>query len=209
MDIDFDFWAKQYEKNYDEPIEYIGDEGNDAKEKSPYFTSISKVLQKRGYLFKNEFISICEWKTKRQKRRYKTNHSIEIKKVTKNVISTQSTHPDTKELINKQINNLIQLNGVGVPVASAIMTIIFPRYYCVLDYRAWRALHWTLKKSKSFRFASYSEFSDFLDNYGKYASLKSYSDYLEKIKKLAKGYNMTPRKIEMALWKYDEKKGGL
>ena len=66
MVIDFNLWAQEYEKNYNSPIRYSDTHGNTVEEKSPYFESISTVLQKRGYLLKEEFISICEWKTKRQ-----------------------------------------------------------------------------------------------------------------------------------------------
>ncbi len=88
--IDFELWAKEYEKQYiqyNTSIEYIDNCENTLEEKSPYFSSISKVIQKRGYLLKKEFISICEWKTKRQKSRYKSNSEEIIRESTKNIIS--------------------------------------------------------------------------------------------------------------------------
>lgn len=200
MIIDFELWAN--EEDYNSPIKYIDDNGNIKEEKLSNFTSISRVLKRRGYLFEKEFINICEWKTKRQKNRYERNSKEEIKKVTKTIISI---HPNTK----RQIYELTHLKGVGVPVASAILTVIFPEYYCLLDYRAWRALLWVLKlqESKSFCFKDYTKFSRVMDDFRNYPSLDSYIRYLEKIKKLAKQNNMTPRKIEMALWIYDKKNG--
>jgi hypothetical protein len=97
------------------------------------------------------------------------------------------------------------LNGVGVPVASAILTVIFPKHYCVLDYRAFRALLWIT--SKSFRFVNYIELWNILENFRNYATLESYTNYLEKIKNLATKHRISPRKIEMALWMYDKRKG--
>jgi hypothetical protein len=71
MVIDIELWAKEYEKDYNTSntsIKYYIDNCENAlEEKSPYFSSISKVIQKRGYLLKKEFISICEWKTKNKR----------------------------------------------------------------------------------------------------------------------------------------------
>ncbi len=194
--MDFESWAKKYEDEYrneENPIK------EDLKEKSPYFESISEVLQKRGYLLKDEFVSICKWKTERQTNNYQKNSKEDIEKITKEAISK---HQDIKV----QIDKLDQLKGVGVPVASAILTVIFPKYYCVLDFRAWRALHWVISE-EFIRFENYSKFSKFLDDFRNYASRNSYIEYWKKIEKLANHHNMTPRKIEMALWKYDERKG--
>jgi len=42
-------------------------------EKSPYFETMSKVLVKRGFLFKKEFVSIGRWKSQRQINNYEAN----------------------------------------------------------------------------------------------------------------------------------------
>lgn len=198
MPIDFERWTEEYERNYSDSIQYRNNKGEITKEYSPCFELISQVLQRRGFLLKEEFISICEWKTPRQRNRYKTNSDEDIQNITSNVISEHLN-------IEKQIPTLTQLDGVGVPVASAVLTVIFPEDYCVLDYRAWRALLWEI--SEPFSFRDYSEFSGIMDNFRSYASLDSYKQYLEKIRTLSRQNQMTPRKIEMALWMYDKKDG--
>ncbi|HOK56681.1 MAG TPA: hypothetical protein PLF90_05065 [bacterium] len=203
MPIDFNEWAAEYERNYRRKnisIQYyIDGNGEIAHEYSPYFESISQVLQQRGFLSKKEFISICEWKTKRQKNRYQENSEEDIMEIT-NVVITGDLN------IEGQIYKLTQLEGVGVPVASAILTVVFPNNYCVLDYRVWRALLWVMSETDGF--GDYTEFSEIMGNFLNYASFGSYMYYLEKIRTLAEEHNMTPRKIEMALWMYD-KKGGI
>jgi hypothetical protein len=197
----FKTWAKEYEKKYAEngtSIQYRNAEHKKQEERSPYFESISRVLQKRGYLLREEFINICKWKTRRQTKRCKTNSDQDIKKITKTVIS------ESQEIRN-QIDSLKQLKGVGVPVASAILTVIFPNRYCVLDYRAWRALQWWQLKHVNFH--KYSDFSKFLDDYNNYKSRDSYIKYWGHIRSLANKLKMKPRKIEMALWKYDKESG--
>ena len=201
MPIDFERWAEEYERNYREnnvSIQYRDNNGKIANETSPYFKLISQVLRERGLLLKEEFISICEWKTRRQRNRYQKNSEEDIRRITTTVISI---HPNIKE----QIHNLTQLNGVGVPVASAVLTVIFPENYCVLDYRAWRALLWVM--SEPFSFNDYTEFSEIMDNFRNYASMDSYIHYLERIRTLAEQNYTIPRKIEMALWMYDKKRG--
>ena len=201
MNIDIKKWLNKYEEYYKRNgfyIEYM-DDNVYKKEYSPYFESASTVFRRRKYLFKKEFISICEWKTRRQRNRYQENSEADIVRITTEVISM---HPKIKE----QIDSLTQLKGVGVPVASAILTVIFPEYYCVLDYRAWRALLWVT--SEPFRFNDYREFSGIMDKFRNYASKESYIEYIKKVRKLAVKYSMTPRKIEGALWMYD-KKGGV
>ncbi len=202
MQMGFERWAGEYEKNYRKDnvsIQYRSNDGRITNEYSPYFESISKILRDRGYLLGEEFISICEWKTRRQRNRYQENSEEDIKHITTHITTI---HP-TK--IEDQVHSLTSLNGVGVPVASAILTIIFPENYCVLDYRAWRALLWVMSKPSSFN--DYIEFSEIMDNFRNYASLSSYKHYLEKIRNIARQYHMTPRKIEMALWMYDKKVG--
>ena len=195
-------WLNKYEEHYKRNgfyIEYIDNNVN-KKEYSPTFESASAVFRRRGFLFKKEFISICEWKTTRQRNKYQENSEADIVKITTEVISM---HPNIKE----QIDRLTQLKGVGVPVASAILTAIFPKYYCVLDYRAWRALLWVM--SAPFSFNNYREFSEIMDKFRNYASKESYMEYIKKVRKLAVAYSMTPRKIEEALWMYDKERGVL
>ena len=202
MGINFKNWVKEYERNHREnniSIRYKNNNGELVEEHSPYFESISQVLQGRGFLLKDEFVNICEWKSKRPQKRYKSNGEKDIKERTKIAISE---HPNTE----KQIKGLIELNGVGVPVASAILTVIFPEDYCVIDYRAWRALLWVLSE---FSFKEYNEFSEVMDNFRSYRQTDSYVEYLKKIRTLANQNQMTPRKIEMALWMYDKKRGVL
>jgi hypothetical protein len=94
---------------------------------------MSAKLQKRGYLLKEEFVGICIWKTERQKKRYLENSDKYVKKITKEAFGAPE---------KDRVKILDRLEGVGVPVASAILTVVFPETYCIIDYRAWRALLW-------------------------------------------------------------------
>jgi hypothetical protein len=202
LNINYEKWAKKYAETWLKetkkyPIIYRDDKtGKNLKETSPNFEHCSKVFQKRGYLLFDEFISICKWKTDRQAGRYVSDsNKKQIREITFKII-TQHLE------IEQNLDELEKLDGVGIPVASAILTVIFPMEYCILDYRAWRALN----HRKNFK--DYSEYSIFLDSYDHRSSIKSYKTYLEEIKKIAAQHpDMSPRKIEMALWKYDQSYG--
>jgi hypothetical protein len=198
--MDFNRWAKEYVNNYNDTISYQNNNGEMIKETSPVFENISKSLQKRRYLKREEFINICKWKTPRPKKHYQENNKKKIEKITKKVFSE---HPDTKS----QMTELIKLKGVSAPVASALLTVIYPKIYCIVDFRVWNSLLW-MEDQKSL-FKNYSSFSDFINNFRSYGNVTSYIFYMERIKKLAEKHSMIPREIEMALWQYDKCRGKL
>lgn len=202
--IDLRFWTKKYEEDYPADVTnypiFVDEDGVEHEERSPYFETMSKVLQKRGYLVKKEFVSIGKWKTERQKGRYENNNDENVESLTREALEASGL--DKVKILDK-------LEGVGVPVASAILTVVYPKDYCVIDYRTWRALLWlvTLKSKGSFNFTSYREYSDFLDIYDRYGTASAYGRFLETLKNIGRKRNMTPRGVEMALWKFDQMKG--
>lgn len=203
--IDLAYWTKKYEENYPISTEgkypiFIDEKGVEHEERSPYFGMMSRVLQKRGYLLKKEFVSVGNWKTERQKGRYENNSDEKVENLTRRAL-------DASE--NEKIKILDKLEGVGVPVASAILTVVYPKKYCIIDYRTWRALLWLRKlaKNRSFSFSSYKEYSDLLDLYDRYGTASSYFGFLGTLKDIGEKWNMTARQVEMALWKFDQMKG--
>jgi len=197
-EIDFEYWSGVYMDEYKKYIAYINDNGESVKDYSPFFESISKTLRKRGFLFKEEFISICEWKSPRPRPKYTSNSEEEVKEKTKIAIAS---YPNIEE----QIQELTLLNGVGIPMASTILTVIFPEDYCVVDYHACKALAWLAAK---YDIEDYHTISNILENLRNNFVLDTYTytDYLRLIRKVAKEYNLSARKVEMALWAFDRTK---
>ena len=205
VDFEFKYWIRKYEQDYPSDTEgkypiFIDENGVKHKERSPYFETISKVVQKRGYLLWREFVSIGEWKTERQKRRYRNNSKDDVENTTREAF--EATDKD-------RIKILCKLKGVGIPVASAILTVVYPKEYCIIDYRTWRALLWlhAQARKKSFYMTSYEEYSDFLDRYDQYGTITAYMEFLRALKNIGERRNMTARQVEMALWKFDKMKG--
>jgi hypothetical protein len=90
-------------------------------------------VRKRGYLNKPELIKICEWKSPRGIRHIKQNREVIIKKITKEALATRSEQ--------RKLLLLTSLNGVSVPMASAILMLTNPKRYGVIDIRVWQLLY--------------------------------------------------------------------
>jgi hypothetical protein len=78
---------------------------------------------------------------------------------------------------------LTGLNGVQVPVASAILTAIHPERFTIIDFRALQAL-----------------------NAAQPITLDFYLDYLDECRRLAKANNVDLRTLDRALWQWSKER---
>jgi hypothetical protein len=97
--IDFRYWKQKYEDDYQKDVDgkwpiFINEEAIEYEERSPYFETMSNVLQKRGYLLKKEFMTIGKWKTERQIKSYKKNTDYGVENLTKEALKV----PDPEKL---------------------------------------------------------------------------------------------------------------
>ena len=76
---------------------------------------------------------MCRWKSPRAQRHYLRNGSARIREASRRALAARSER--------RRIEHLLALDGVSVPVASAILTLLDPRRYGVLDIRAWQMLY--------------------------------------------------------------------
>jgi thermostable 8-oxoguanine DNA glycosylase len=167
-----------YKKLAGEYDYHVGDED--------VFEAVGSKVATRGYMNKDEFLKIVRWKAARSLRRAHENSPEKVEEVSKRAFSTT----DDRE----RIKILCELRGVAVRMASAILTIVYPEKYGVVDIRAWRALSDLnlLEEGKKNRDKNYYSIDDYLL-------------YLDIIRQKAKEYGITPREVDKALWKYDEK----
>ncbi|HPT66016.1 MAG TPA: hypothetical protein PK257_01745 [Candidatus Woesebacteria bacterium] len=138
------------------------------------FEVISPKVKKSGYLSFNDFYQICMWKSARPKKRY-LNNKESVENVTKRALL------ETDE--GRRIKILCELDGVGIATASAILTIIYPEKYAVIDVRDLEELNKIIK-----------------NKIGKTISINTWINYLAEMRKLAKENNATPREIDKALF---------
>ena len=76
---------------------------------------------------------MCRWKSPRAQRHYLRNGAARIREASRRALAARSER--------RRIEHLLELDGVSVPVASAILTLLDPRRYGVLDIRAWQMLY--------------------------------------------------------------------
>ncbi|MEO5998579.1 MAG: hypothetical protein ABIN89_17620 [Chitinophagaceae bacterium] len=96
-------------------------------EKEYGYESDPKV-QRKEFLTYEDFLKIAEWKTSRQINNYSKNDDTLVKEVTKASFSASSER--------LKIVALTALEGVGYPVASAILHFGHSESYPIIDFRA-------------------------------------------------------------------------
>src|SRR3989441_10290418 len=89
-------------------------------------------VRRRGWFTRGEFLQMCRWKSPRALRRYAADPAATVRRVSRAVLAARSER--------RRLELLTRLRGVSVPTASAILTLIDPRRYGVLDVRAWQLL---------------------------------------------------------------------
>lgn len=87
----------------------------------------------RGYLTKGELERVCRWKSPRSSGLVRQNSHHRIRKVSGAVIGSA--------VERERFDLLLSLQGVSVPSASAVLTMLEPKRYGVIDIRVWQILH--------------------------------------------------------------------
>lgn len=148
-----------------------------------HFRSLLRARQPM-YLTSEEFDEILRWKLRgqygRQQEKRKTNTEEVIRIVTGAALSI--SHPDKEYETELRLRILCSIRGVGVPVASAVLALVFPEKYAVVDFRGWRQI---------------------FDEDKTTFSISDYKKYLRKIERLAAELGWPVQEVDLALWEYD------
>ncbi len=91
-----------------------------------------REARRRGTLGRRQFLLMCRWKSPRAARQYGRNSAPVVRRALALALAARSER--------RRIEPLLALHGVSVPVASAILTLLDPRRYGVLDIRVWQLL---------------------------------------------------------------------
>jgi len=92
-----------------------------------------KQARRRGYLTPAELERICRWKSARAIHHIKKNSAARVRTATWRALATQDE--------GRCLEALMSLDGVSVAMASAILTLLNPRRYGVIDIRVWQLLY--------------------------------------------------------------------
>lgn len=112
-------------------------------------------VRARGVFGRGELERMCRWKSPRARHLWRANPAARIAAVSRAVLAARDER--------KRMELLTSLRGVGVPMASAILTLIDPRRYGVLDIRAWQLLFaagavTTNRRGQGFTLAQWEEY---------------------------------------------------
>ena len=142
-----------------------------------------KEVEKRGYFTKEEFLKMGMWKSSRPKQKYLKNAEEKIMSISKKVFSTKFE--------KRRMELLTTLSGVSIPTASAILTLINPKDYGVIDIRVWQIL--------------YLYGSVKVKPTGTNFDFNNWYSYLMKLRYYAKKFKVSARDIEMTLFLHHKK----
>ncbi len=198
MNIDIQQWVTRFREEWeDKPIEYLDESREWQQDSNPLFGSISTAIQSREYkLSVEELLRISQWKL--QSSRNDTN----IKKNSTEEVTQQTQAALKASTDTEAISALTELSGVGVPMASTVLTVAKPSNYAIIDYRAFRGL--VGAKPEIIESSEYSEYASFLEHFRTYLkSSESYEYYMNHIREIADAEDFSARQVDMALWAYD------
>ena len=137
------------------------------------------------YLTKLEFEEILRWKLITQYNRQlayrKTNTEEIIRSVTE--LALKITHEDKDYETELRVGILCAIRGVGVPVASAILALVYPEEYGVIDFRCWQQV-FDYKKTTF--------------------TIPEYIRYLKELRKFKNELGWTVQEVDMAIWAFDK-----
>jgi len=134
------------------------------------------------------FNDIVSWKLRQQEDRVADHlgqlNEQAISEVTGAVF--RLNHDDPEILARIRIGVLQGMPGVGIGVASAILTLCYPNSYGVIDFRVWDEIHDRDPQKQSLK---------------RQFSISDYLTYLTMIRDFAEQENITVQEVDFALWK--------
>lgn len=199
MDIDLQKWLKKFQREWeDKPIEYLDESENWQEDSDPLFGSISDAIKSRDCeLSVAELQRISQWKLQSSR-----NHS-NIQENTDEAVTQQFQSAITAATDREAIDALTELSGIGVPMASTMLTVAKPSHYAIIDYRAFRGLAGA--KPEIVDSQQYADYAEFLEHFRTYLkNPEAYEFYMNHVREIADAEDLSARQVDMALWAFDK-----
>jgi hypothetical protein len=134
---------------------------------------VGPSVQARGFYEPAELTEVARWKTQRSKSRIASNPPEDVRDITRLALSA----PD-----RVQHRVLTLLDGIRVPTATALLTVVFPERHTILDVRSTEAL----------------------GRLGAWDGTGGYRTYLDICRRLADGAGVDLRTLDRALWRWSK-----
>lgn len=149
------------------------------------FSLVTKRFEQEHTLNAFDFYAIIIWKSNRTKN--KVRDGLKAANLSPSQLLKQ-VHDISDD--REKMCRLNKVRGIGIPIASAILTVCYPDRFTVLDYRAWSALYQFKRVSKQ----------------AMPHGIKKYFDqYLPECTRLAKKMKMSLRETDKALWGWSQR----
>jgi hypothetical protein len=150
------------------------------------FQCVTQQFVQRKTLNSFDFYAIITWKANRAISKVKKD--LKRKKLSPMKLMSQvSKCRDDREKMKK----LDEVKGIGVPIASAILTVCYPKRFTILDSRAWETLYF-FKKVKE---------ESVPTNINGY-----FNPYLPACKQWAQDLKVSLRDLDHAMWGWSKMK---
>lgn len=167
-----------------EAIKAVPRQGKDWNEAEKIKSDLEKLKKHRQPFFLDpvDLAPVMRYKLREQERR-STKHRERwttefVAAVTRAAFSIRLENRETEAAV--RVGILSVLPGVGIPVASAILALTEPEKYAIVDFRVWRQLFGTEKRS----FAS-----------------TDYIVYMRRIWQLAEELRWPPQIVDWCIWR--------
>ena len=131
-----------------------------------------------GRFTRAEFLAMCRWKSPRSRRHCERSSAAVIRRVSAAVLATR--------VERERMEQLVALPGVSVATASAILTLIDPDRYGVLDIRCWQLLFRIRAVAGNAR--------------GRAFTVAQWERYLERLRGHARALGVSVRTVEHTLF---------
>ncbi len=137
-----------------------------------------RLAKRRGHLTAAELQKVCRWKSARAIRHIRANTPHRIRTATSAALATRSER--------RRVEALVELQGVSLPMASALLTLVEPRRYGVIDIRVWQLLnrHGEVRANRA----------------GVGLSVKNWLEFLAVLRRLSAKLDLPARDVERALF---------
>lgn len=124
---------------------------NDEPEYRTLVAQIGNELKQRGSLSKETFIRVLDWKSPRVKGIARLNEFPVYEKGMADAVRAQK---------DQKLGVLCQLHGIGAPVGSTLLHLMYPNEFPIIDIRTVETLHYAgLLKSQSTDLTRYPAFA--------------------------------------------------
>jgi hypothetical protein len=120
------------ESDHERVCRVVGDALVDEDAPTAELVRSLRHVWRKGEFDRDEFLAMCRWKSPRVLPLCRRNEARRVRRVSRAALGERDEA--------RRLDHLRSLRGVGIPVASSILTLLAPGRYGVLDVRAWGAL---------------------------------------------------------------------